>query len=173
MADEKDNAAAGSARGGRRTTVIVVGAIMLVEGVGIYLAVNMLTQKPEAAAAAALEAAKAEAAVPPEDSLVEAALADCRVVNAKEGRLYRYSIRVSVLVERSDLERLQKLIESRRSRIDERINIALRSAEPRQLKEPGFETLKRRLKADLADVFGDNALVRDVIIPELIQTGGD
>ncbi len=173
MADDKGNAAESSAKSGRKMTVIVVAAIMLIEGVGIYVAVNMLTQQPESAAAAAIEEAEAAAAAQQEDTLVEAALADCRVVNAKEGRLFRYSIRVSVLVDRSDLERLQKLIESRRSRIDERINIALRSAEPRQLKEPGFETLKRRLKADMADVFGDEALVRDVIIPELIQTGGD
>jgi len=160
---------------GRLGTILVVGVLMLVEGVAIYLAVDFFTDDPAAAAAGAVAEAEAQgqAAQPPKDDTAELEVAQCRSTNSKEGRVYHYSIRVSVLVPESELERLTALVEKRRSRIDERVNIVVRSAEPKQLREPGFESLKRRLRAELTEVFkDDNKLILDVFIPELIRTGG-
>ncbi len=152
----------------RLPTVLIVGALMLVEGVAIYCAVDYFSDDPATAAAKA--DAEGETAPAPEDETVELVVAECRSVNNKEGRMYFYNIRVSVLVRQDQLERLTKLVETRRSRIDERVNVVVRSAEPKHMNEPGFESLKRRFRAELSELFGDDKLILDVFIPELIRT---
>lgn len=170
--------AGGKSRG---KTILLVCALMLVEGVAIYFAVDYLSVDPAAAAAEAVaqtgehgggHEGTVEGGQPAGGGTAEWEIADCRPTNNREGRLYQYSIRVSVLVREENLERLKALAEQRRSRVDDRVSTVIRSAEPKQLNEPGLETLKRQLKAELSTVFDDPELVLEVFIPELIRSTG-
>ena len=160
----------GDSKPKKSLTIMVVAALMLVEGVAVYFAVDYFSDHP--ATVAAEVGADSESDPSPDDGTEELEVANCRSVNNKEGRLYHYHIRVSVLIPKDRLAFLTELVKKRRHRIDERVNVVVRSAEPKQLNEPGFESLKRRLRAELGDIFGDDDLILEVFIPELIRTSG-
>ncbi|MBI4717323.1 MAG: flagellar basal body-associated FliL family protein [Planctomycetes bacterium] len=98
-------------------------------------------------------------------------LGECRPSNKMTGKNILFQLRVSILVGGSDQERAKKLVEAKQARIRDRINFVIRSAEPTYLNEPGLETIKRRIKHELDRVFDDNEIIREVLIPELLQSG--
>jgi flagellar basal body-associated protein FliL len=87
------------------------------------------------------------------------------------GKLITLKIRVSALVASADAERAKTLVEANKARINDRINFVVRSAEPQDLNEPGLETIKRRIKHELAKVLDDERLLQEVLIPEMLQSG--
>jgi flagellar basal body-associated protein FliL len=82
-----------------------------------------------------------------------------------------FQIRVLALVRSADRERMEKLAEDKKARLEDSVNTVIRSAELNELNEPGLETLKRRLKHELGRVFGDDQLITEVLIPQLLQSG--
>jgi len=153
---------------GRRFTIIVVALLMLGEGVGIFLVTRALHRRPAEAAAANIAAASnAEGSV---EELAEVELAECRPSNRITGKLVSYQLRVSALVASEGKEAAVKIIKEKRERIRDRINFVIRSAEPKQLGEPGLETIKRRIKAELDELLEDDQLIQAVLIPEFLQS---
>jgi flagellar basal body-associated protein FliL len=75
------------------------------------------------------------------------------------------------LVASADAERAKQIAEANKARINDRVNVVIRSAEPKDLNEPGLETIKRRLKHELARVMGDEQLIQEILIPEFLQSG--
>jgi hypothetical protein len=106
----------------------------------------------------------------PVDSMSEIELADCRLHNSRSGRMILVRIRVSALVAAADHVRAKSLVEAKKSRIQDRISSVIRSSEPKYLNEPGLETLKRILKHEFGQLMGDNQIIREVLVPELLQT---
>ena len=88
-----------------------------------------------------------------------------------EAKSILIQVRVSVLVNSCDADTTKKLVELKQSRIDDRVNTLIRSAQPRHLGEPGLETLKRGMKVEFDRIFGDEKLIREVLIPQLLQSG--
>ena len=146
---------------------------MLLEGVGIYSLVRFAGSGPATAeaAAAGAEADNDEATELPADDLAELEVVDCRPTNKTIGKLITFHIRVSILVRREDHEMMTKLVEEKQNRLQDRVNFVVRSAELKHLNEPGLDTIKRQIKHEFDLVFGDDKIVVEVLIPELLQSG--
>jgi|CXWL01.1.fsa_nt_gi flagellar basal body-associated protein FliL len=195
MAAEKQPAAQGEnasastepTKSSRKKPLLIVAALMLVEGVAIFFGTRMLTGSAPASADAAHASPDAPGAVesgghgggqggegaknaPFESEFGEIAISECRPTNRVSGRLVTFRMRVSVLVKAAELEKAKGLIESNKARIDDRINFVIRSADPAFLNEPTLETIKRRLKAELDRLMGDEHLIEEILIPEMLAS---
>jgi flagellar basal body-associated protein FliL len=147
---------------------------MLGEGVVVFFVAKAFSHEPSAALAAAEDSnapPSAETADQAPTALAEIGLADCRTFNKESGRLIAFHIRVSVLVAAKDADHVKNLIAAKQARIDDRVNTVIRSAEPKQLNEPGLETIKRRLKHECSRIFENETLVHEILIPHLVQSG--
>lgn len=166
------------AKASRKVSILIVGVLMLVEGVGIFFVTKMLTgSAPAVAEAGVASAAHGEdrhgdgaKSAPAMAEFGEITVSECRPTNRESGRMITFRMRVSVLVMHSNLERVKTLIESNKARIDDRINFVIRSADPAYLNEPTLATIKRRLKAEFDRLLGDDHLVEEVLIPEMLAS---
>jgi flagellar basal body-associated protein FliL len=168
---------------GRGLSLVLVAILMGAEGVGVFFLTKMFaSSEPSSAAASEGESAPA----PPTEGhaaksehgatgavggQAEIELTECRPSNKMTGKLITLKIRVSALVASAEVERARTLAEANKARINDRVNFVIRSAEPQALNEPGLETIKRRLKHELAKVLGDEQLIQEVLIPEMLQSG--
>lgn len=171
MADEPKGLPDESGR--RRSRIVLFVVIMLLmigEGVGVYFVANVISSDPAAAAAADLEDGDGDTIKAADFAEVE--VAECRPSNKMSGKLITFQLRVLVLVRQTELERVSALIEQREGRLRDRINFVVRNAELQHLNEPGLETLKRGLKREFDRVFDDDSLVIEVLVPEILQSGG-
>jgi len=183
MPDEsaKDQAPPPSGKRGKAKPFLIVALAMAVEGAGVYFLTNSVLSHPSPASAGEAEhsepakthdeaAGKSHETVVT-DELAEVALVDSRAVNSETGKLVVLQIRVSALVIATDLGRAQKLVEIKRARIEDRVNLVIRSAAPKHLNEPGLDTVKKRLKHEFDQIFDDEHLIREVLIPQMLQSG--
>jgi len=174
-----------SGKASRKKPLLIVAVLMLVEGVAIFFGTKMLTDSAPASADAALVDSHAVAEggghggghggdaaknAPFESEFGEIAVSECRPTNRESGRLVTFRMRVSVLVKEASLEKAKALIESNKARIDDRINYVIRSADPAFLNEPTLETIKRRLKSEFDRLMGDEHLIEEVLIPEMLAS---
>ena len=166
--------AASSARGkGRLLPIIIVAALMGIEGLGIYFLTKAMSPAPIAALAADLENGLVSASgKEPGEEYVEIAIAECTPSNMMSGKPILFRMRVSALVAAEDRERAEKLVRATQARIDQGVNTVIRSADPKHLAEPALGTLIRRLKQELDKIFGDETLIQGVIIQEFVPAGG-
>jgi len=154
--------------------LVIVMSLMLGEGAAMLFVAKIMFAPSPLEAMAASDAADETAAVEAEqvdavDETAEIAVADCRPSNNVTGKLLTFRLRVSALVRAQDAERVGTLVESNAARIEDRINFVIRSAEPHHLNEPGLETIKRRVKRELDQILGDEQLILEILIPELLQ----
>ena len=168
---------------GRGLSIVMVAILMSAEGAGVYFATKMFAGgEPSSATAAETDSHAAPAdghGASTEHAgksgitgaQAEIELTECRPNNKMTGKLITLKIRVSALVASADAERGRILVEMNKARINDRVNFVVRSAEPQDLNEPGLETIKRRIKHELAKVLGDERLLQEVLIPELLQSG--
>ena len=96
---------------------------------------------------------------------------ESRPSNKVSGKLITFRIVVSGLVAADDEEDVKVLVESSRYRLLDRLNFVIRSAELRHLNEPDPVTIKRRLKKEFDVIFGDETLLKEVLITEWQQSG--
>ncbi|MCC7293912.1 MAG: hypothetical protein IT449_17775 [Phycisphaerales bacterium] len=167
--------AAPPAKKSKMVLFILVGGMMLIEGVGVFALVNFLSHKPDEAAAETVEAVESEEHKkwedPPDSQFAECVVADCRPTNVLTGKLVYYNVKVSILVDRQKLPGVQKMVEQNKSRLEDAVNTVVRSAEPKILNEPTLQTVKRQLKAELDRILGDDKIISEVLVPQLIQIG--
>lgn len=170
MAAEEEKAQGKKTGGakGRITSIVIVASIMVGEAVAIFLLANAVSTAPAPALAGDGGGAGGTNQVP---ELAEIELAECRPSNVTSGRFITFHIRVSGLVAAKDLDRARELIRTNQARIEDRVNVVIRSAEPKELSEPGLETIRRRLKEELGRVLNDGELVKQVLIPFMLQSG--
>ncbi len=161
-----------SRKGKRKLLVpIIVVAIMLGEGGGLFIATKLMYGPPEAAGAAELtEGQKNVRAVQEE---VEIELPEVNAFNKREGRLYLYNLTVTLRVKKENAEEVRKIVEVRKSTILDRFNIVVRSAETKQLNEPGLDTIRRQFRFELDRLLGDDQLIQEVLIPRFFQSPAD
>ena len=168
MADEKAKNAEGnkSAPRGRRLSLLVVLALMIGEGVAVYFVANALSPAP-APAPATEGGGDGSAAI---NDLAEIELADCRPSNKMAGRFITYHIRVLGLVRAAKLTEIESMARTRRARLEDAVNVVIRSADPKHLDEPELGTIKRRLKYEIDRILGDETLIQEIVIPQLLQS---
>lgn len=154
---------------------LFLAILMLAEGVGVFFVGKMFSAAPLPAEAGEHPATAAEAGTPTEMSpgtndIGEVTLSDSKTFNKETGKMVFIHLRVAVLVPAPEVERVKKLVESMQGRIDDRINTVIRGADPKHFNEPSLETIKRRIKYEADRVFEDENLIRDVLIPYLVQS---
>jgi len=169
MAEEVENQVAAPQVGSKKMQMIVIALLMLGEGAAVYFVANAMSPRPIQGFATEVENAEGEDASP-KDELVEIDIADCKPSNKMSGKLILFQMRTSALIAGTDQENVAALLESKGERIRDRINFVIRSADPKHLNEPGLETIKRRIKHELDDLLGDERLIKEVLIPELLQS---
>lgn len=149
--------------------IIVIGMLMAGEGIGVYFLANFLSPPP----AGALGADDGDEGIGiAGEGTAELDLVECRATNSISGRRMDVFIRVAVIVKDDDLERATELRDSHKSRIEHSVNVTIRGADPKHFEEPELQTLRRRIKAELAEIFDDEQLVRQVLIPNVMAQGG-
>ncbi len=161
----------------RSKSWIGIVVLMAVEGAAIFFGTKFLMGPtgPAVAEAGKSQGGHGEAAHGEQASgtqeFAEVEVTECRPVNRVSGKLITFRMRVSVLVRSSDAERAKALVEGNKARINDRINLVIRSADPSHLNEPALETIKRRLKSEFELVLGDEKLIQEVLIPEMLPSG--
>lgn len=156
-----------------RFPVLIVAVLMALEGAAIF-AIMRFVLNPAPAAARAEGNAEPEfdaaAAAVEGRQTAEVDVTECRPSNSMSGRLINFKLRVSALVMKADAEKAAEIIQANQSRITDRVIFVIRSAEPVHLAEPGLETIKRRMKREVDAILGDEHLVQELLIPEIIQS---
>ncbi len=152
----------------RMKPLIVVGALMLAEGAGIFGVMKFFGSPPESSIAAQDDAAL-------QDSLnldkeVEIDLCELEAFNRKEGRLYVYSIKLSALVDAQNVGKLNRFVKARAASINDRVQVVIRSADPQQLNDPSLETIKRQILFELNNLLGGEDLIHDILVAKLLQS---
>ena len=156
----------------RLVPFLVVAALMGIEGAGVFLLTKTISGQPEAAFGdTGGLPGSGEEQNPRDAEPAEVELAECRPTNPQSGKLITLHIRVIALVAAADREKVEEMVEAKKARIEDRVNTVIRSAAPKHLNEPGLETIRRRLHHELNEVFGDDQLIQQVLIPHLLLSG--
>jgi flagellar basal body-associated protein FliL len=159
-------------RSRRLMSVLIVAGLMIVEGIFLFCLLNWVSPPPPEAVAGDDSAGGSgvdENGLSWGDGLAEVDLTSCTLTNRNGPKAYTVTISVSVLVREMDEERIGELAERMKSRINDRVNFVVRSADQKYLNQPGLETIKRHLRNELEKCFGDDQLIVEVLVPELIQ----
>ncbi len=149
--------------------ILVISILMIGEGIGIFFLIKSVNPDPAKTMA---NNGNLGLGTFQGDSMAEVELVECRPSNRMAGKLVTFHIKVSGLVTSEDHERAKELVEAKKARLEDGVNIVIRSAEPKHLNEPGLETIKRRLKHEIGRIFGDDELIKDVLLPQILQSGG-
>ena len=168
MADENANSAEGNknTRHSRRISILIVVALMIGEGLAVYFIADALSPAPLPAIAADGEGDDSATI----SDLAEIELAECRPSNKMAGRFITYHIRVLGLVQAEQLTEIETMARARRARLEDAVNVVIRSADPKHLDEPELGTIKRRIKYEFDRIFGNESLIQEIVIPQLLQS---
>jgi flagellar basal body-associated protein FliL len=176
MADAPSDAApveGGEPKSKKLVPLIIILVVMAVEGVGVYALTKFLSPTPQATLAQEAAAVPVDGAVElPKDEHAEIPLVQTRLTNRRGAKTQTISITVSALVELKNKDAIVALVEGMKSRINDRVAAVIRAATDETLDQPGLETLKRQLKSEVDHILGDDRVIREVLVGELIRSGG-
>ncbi len=155
-------------------TIVVVGGLMLFEGLGIFMGIKFLGSEPE----------QAEASdgvyITDEDGIrkllphqMEVKVADLVAFNTKTGRAYVYQISVYADVETKHMESLRDVLEFRENTIEDRLSQVVRGCDPKYLEEPGLETIRRQFKRVMDDIVGSELMINEILLPQFSKQRAD
>ncbi|MDX2146878.1 MAG: hypothetical protein SFZ23_05100 [Planctomycetota bacterium] len=145
----------------------IVAALMIIEGVAVFVLVGSGGKPPKA------EAKHVEgdhAGKEDLDALVELQLVKEKFQNMQTGRVWIWDVEIYLKVKKKNEEAVQKELEARQAEVTEAVATMFRRAQHAQLKEPGLETLTRQLTQFVSKTFKPDAdgkpRVERVIIPK-------
>lgn len=166
MADESGAVAEGAPSSGKAKLVqmIVILVLMVGEGLAVYFVANAMSV-PDPTIAVEPEADD------PEPELAEIELAECRPTHRKSGKQIVLLVKVIAVVLEENKEEAESLADRQQSRILDRVQFVVRSAEIQHIEEPGLQTIKRRLKAEMDKIFGDPEMLREILLPQFQASG--
>lgn len=150
-------------KSGRGMAIGIFGGVMVVEAALIFAGMKLFGSDPDPTVG--MEVGLAPTTAPWEESQ-EVVVAKVRVLNSSGGRSLLYNVKVVARVHHNDFEKVKQFMEGRQSTVEDTICRVIRSAEERQLAEPGLETLKRQVRYELGVLLGDEALIEQILIPE-------
>lgn len=170
MADEETKAEGTEegeqeSKGGGLKMIIIVAALMLIEGAGVFFLVSSMggPASVEATELIGLEGTGEEAPV-------EIELISDRFQNMQTGRVWEWRVAVFLRARQKNVEEITAIQERDTATIKEGVALIFRRAHDRHLREPGLETITRQLTVYLNEVFGLDAdglpRIDRVIIPE-------
>ncbi|MHC4415035.1 MAG: hypothetical protein ACYS0G_07115 [Planctomycetota bacterium] len=133
-----------------RRTIMLVGAILVVEAVVIVGAMTFLGGPPEVEATPP----PATLQIPEEEKIVEILVIDAKLPNNKTGVTYLYDAEIYVQVKMKHADQVASELEQFRNEIKSEITAIWRTSDPRDFQEPRLTSLTRRVKSLLSDRFG-------------------
>ena len=145
-------------------TIGIFGGVMLVEAVAIFLAMKFLGSAPDPTMG--MEGLTPTTQVATVSKELE--VADIRVPNTNGARTILYNVKVVISVAPDREEEGKSLIEAKQFAVEDALSRIIRSSDPRYLAEPGLETLKRQIRFELNQVFGDDTIIEQVLVPDCI-----
>ena len=148
---------------GKALTFGIFGGVMVVEAVAIFLGMKMMGSEPDPTLG--MEKTMETTTKPWEESQ-ELSVAEVRVPNNNGSRTILYSTKVVIRVHHESRDKMKEFLENRKSTVEDLIGRVIRSADERQLSEPGLETLKRQIRFELSRLIGDDKVIEQVLIPE-------
>lgn len=154
-------------------TFFVVGGLMIVEGVGIVLAIKFTGGQPQSAAADDEHADQFDEHGVPLLQESEVEVTDLMAFNNKGGPIYIYQIGVYAQVPTSSKKVFEAFVANRRQTVEDRLSRIVRAADPKFFDEPGLETLRRQFKYELNKIIGDESIVQEILFPEFNKTRAD
>jgi flagellar basal body-associated protein FliL len=91
------------------------------------------------------------------------------VQNTQGDRTILYSVTVNIRIS-SDPNIVQLVeedfLKSRKATVIDAISRILRSADHKDMTQPGLETLKRQIRFELSSMLGDDTIIQQVLVPE-------
>lgn len=167
MADDETRTQPESGPGKRgKLLPIIVGVLMLVEGVVVFGVVKVLGGGAKDAHASEVEGHELAA----EEAPSEVMLVTDSFQNMQTGQVWEWKVEIYLRVRQKNLDEVKKIQERDAATIKEGVALIFRRAHDRHLREPGLETITRQVSVYLAEIFGTDAdgipRVDRVIIPE-------
>jgi flagellar basal body-associated protein FliL len=149
-------------------TLIVVAALMVVEGVGLFFVLGALGgPKPANAATDSKHLAEDESEETTEVRLLEKE--DEKFQNLASGQVWVWNVTVVLQVKNKNEERVADRISARKFEIKEGISQIIGRSQIAQLKEPERQSLNRQISAFLEKIIGQDSdgkpLIERVLIP--------
>lgn len=139
----------------------IVASAMLIEGIVIFLAVKLLGPGPNQAQAMDTIAGMGADLKP---KSVEIDIADFKALNEKSGLTFVVDISVSAKVPMERAADAERLVEEKAKTIVDRLTLAVRSAEPKHLKEEDLATIRRKMRFELDKILDDDTIVEELLI---------
>ncbi|MDX2130566.1 MAG: hypothetical protein SFY69_00765 [Planctomycetota bacterium] len=129
-----------------------VGAVMVIEGLAVFMVAKMTSPQPVAAETTLHEEDHADG-----EAAVEVSLLEDRFQNMQTGRVWVWDAQIVLKVRAKNQSVVEAALESRAAELQEGVALIFRRAQHSHLKEPGLETLNRQLTAYLNGVLGQDA----------------
>lgn len=152
--------------------LLIVAALMIAEGVAVYVGVGILGSGPSTAEAEIHGIEERD-----REQTVEVMLLEDRFQNMQSGRVWGWSAEIYLKVRQKNKAKVDEVMARDAAEIREGIALIFRRAQDRHLREPGLETLGRQLSAYVNQVFATDAdgkpIVDRVIIAKLKGTPED
>jgi flagellar basal body-associated protein FliL len=177
---EKGDAKEAKGGGMMSKTPVLLGAAMVMEAVVLFAGFKFLGAGARHAAAdvtiADAQGGKgadgkgdAGAKTGGNDPVVELPLLDFKATNKQSGRVYIYNAVVVVTTKAIYRDAVEKAIKDDDALIKDRVRTIIAQSDADKLggAEPGLETLRRQIKAQLDEIIGDGK-IDDVLVPSLI-----
>ncbi len=144
---------------------------MLLEGVGIFVAVKFIGGGPDTLRAGDGIGGGSDADGKMSSS--EVRVTDLMAFNSNDGRVFVYQLSVYAEIDAEDSQKIKDMIESRQNAIDDRFSKVIRGSDPKYLDEPGLETLQRQFKHELGQILGDESYIKAILFPEFKKSRAD
>ncbi|MEE2719305.1 MAG: DEK C-terminal domain-containing protein [Planctomycetota bacterium] len=149
-------------------TLFLVAGVLIVEAAA-FVGFMTFSGGPEAAhAGGALDVV----ATDPDRAVVETLVLDARLQNNRSGVTYVCDTEIWVQVRGRHLGAVEQEISRLNNEIRAEINATWKASEPRHLREPGLETVTRKIYALLSDRFGHDLETGEPVILKCVIVAG-
>jgi len=152
--------------------IIMILGLMLAEGAGVFVVLNMMSAPQEVKAEGITET--------PADGLEqihEVLIVDDRFPNHQTGRVWLWEVEVQVQVRQKNLDYVQRLLEERSAEVKTGIAQIIRTSHHKHLTEPNLDTINRQIEQYLRDVFEydaeGNPRIERVLLPKCVGFPAD
>lgn len=155
-------------------TIVVILALLVVEGAGIVFVMGMVGKPSDVSAVEVMQDPDAV-----NDEIHELAVLQEKFSNAKQGRLWIWDMEIDLAVSAENQEAVQAVLDRRGSLIRSGIGRIVASAQHSYFQEPGYDTIRRQILEFLNtdELVGSDAegepMVLDVMIPSCIGFPAD
>lgn len=170
----------------------IIGAVMLVEGAGVFFIARQFAGGPASAnAAAPVGLDEHEGSKAPRD--IELEVVKIRAQNEKSQQMLVYDITVAAVFEPKtqpqpqatgekhgekpegeakegkEADGISELLARKKATLQDRFGRVVRAMDPQRFSEPDLCTLREQFKHELSQIVGEAASVREVLIPSIVR----